>query len=73
MSRIEIDLVTPVLIVLQAGLLILHWGNSNILGVQWNSLPWTLVWFPTLIVVGMAIFALFIFLIAIIIDIHCSR
>ena len=51
-------------LIAQVFLLVLHYGNSNIFGVVWGSLPWWIVWFPTLIsVVLVIIFLMIIFIV----------
>ena len=36
-------------VIAQVILLVLHYGKSIILGVDWAALPWWIVWFPVLI------------------------
>jgi len=45
------SLMQVALLLAQVVLLALHYGNSQIAGVNWASLPWFVVWFPMIVLI----------------------
>lgn len=48
---------------LQVILLVMHYGNSTWLGIEWAALPWWIVWFPALIWLIVLVFIVVLFLV----------
>lgn len=55
-------------LIVQVALLVLHYGESTWLGIDWAALPWWIVWFPALIWLLVAITLLVGFLIWLILE-----
>jgi hypothetical protein len=53
-------------LITQIALLVLHYGESTWLDINWADLPWWIVWFPLLItIIIVVIFLVILFAVAV--------